>query len=223
MKRPHKSMFLTITVLFFSSLLTGCLKESPEQVELTVPVFDTEGSIGPAGGVVRIMDENSPIHGCYVAIKEDALNRFVNISIRQVDSPDTTLSDSGRVFVEFLPAGTVFNKPVEIGIVYENGHPDSVQQFVYDEELQKWLPIPFRRLDQEKKIVVGETPHFSTYSVLNHTRRTISFPDPGLEQAVREATALYDNQPISLGDVYYVTGLDAADYGITDLTGIGHL
>lgn len=249
-------------MLHFCVAYISCLKESPVEVILEIPVFDTEGRIGPAGGVVRIMDENDPLYGSYVAIKEDALDDFVNIKIERTSSPDPALSDSDRIFIRFLPAGTQFRKPAEIGIVYGEGCPDSLQPFVYEPELEEWFPLPFRRLDRDKKLVVGLIPHFSILKASSKMKRDIAFPDPNLEFAVRERIGfntnlritfadahdiiregidLYENEKdtlvdayyinidgmgidegdrITLGDVYYIGGLDAAKYGIEDLTGL---
>lgn len=223
MKKRSKIFLIIVSIITVSFILTSCMKEAPQEVTLDLPVYDTEGLIGPDGGIVRIMDENSLIFGCYVALRENALENYVNISIKQVLSPDSTILDSGKIFIEFLPSGLSFNYPAEIGIVYSEGDTDSLQQFVYDEDLGSWFPIPFRRIDEAKKLVVGLTPHFSTFTTMDITKRDIIFPDPGLDEAVRETIGLYDNETISLGDVYYIDGLDGADYEISDLTGINYL
>jgi len=126
-------VFKVFATIVFILLINNCMKEAPQEISIDIPVFDTEGIIGSDGGIVRIMDENSPIYGCYVEIKEDALDDFVNISIRQVSSPDSTILDSNKIFVEFLPSGTTFKIPAEIGVVYDSGDIDSLQQFVFDE------------------------------------------------------------------------------------------
>lgn len=217
-----KYFFTAVTILGIL-LLSSCLKEAPQEVQLELPVYDTEGLIGPTGGIIRVMDQSSPLFGCYLAIKEDALERFVKISIRQTVDPDSTQPANGRIFIELSPTGLIFKSPVEIGLVYTTGKTDSLQQFVYSPVNGEWLPVPFRRLDEGKKLVIGETTHFSTYMVSDHTIRDLYFPDLGLESAIRETTGQYDNQPISLGDVYCIDGLDAAKYNITDLTGIKYL
>ncbi|MGD9706460.1 MAG: leucine-rich repeat domain-containing protein [Candidatus Delongbacteria bacterium] len=223
MKKRNKILWIILILLTVSFLLISCMKEAPQEVSMDIPVFDTEGLIGPDGGIVRIMDESSPIFGCYVAVRENALKNYHNISIKQVVSPDTTITDTDKIFIEFLPSGLNFLYPAEIGIVYSSGNTDSLQQFVYDEILGTWFPIPFRRIDEAKKLTVGLTPHFSTFTTMDIAARDIIFPDPGLDEAVRETVGLYDNETISLGDVYYIEGLDASNYDISDMTGIDYL
>lgn len=73
-------------------------------------------------------------------------------------------------------------------------------------------------------IAGGEVP--SIMAIVNITPfqdRVVSFPDPNLDQAVRNAILDYTSDPIYLSRVWYLTYLGAGEGGIQSLSGIEEL
>ncbi len=60
------------------------------------------------------------------------------------------------------------------------------------------------------------------FSRLDELNVVVEVPDPNLEQAIRETLSLPDGVPLTQGLMLQLTGLETADRGVTDLTGIEH-
>ena len=107
----------------------GCKKDNNGP-----PVYTNgEGEIGTSGGTVKIEDEESPIHGAYVTIPDDAMYSDEIISIEEGVDHNHLLSDSTAILVNFLPDDLEFYEPVEIGLPFNDGaNTDYLTAFYFD-------------------------------------------------------------------------------------------
>ena len=61
----------TISIIF-GIVYLGCKEEPTQPYDQNPNVYEGSGEIGPAGGTVRISDQNSEIFGAFVEIPEGA-------------------------------------------------------------------------------------------------------------------------------------------------------
>ncbi|MCH9682982.1 MAG: hypothetical protein K0V04_16215 [Deltaproteobacteria bacterium] len=126
------------------------------------PVGDD--AVGPDGGVVVSQDGRLTLD-----IPAGALDDFVEVTIEEVDTlPPGALGPSYRV----LPAGTVFNAPVEV--LYNYGAPgmdvDPQQVQLVIARADDWNPLPDRMLHDDDPVVSATALYSSTVGIAINDR-----------------------------------------------------
>lgn len=131
--------------------------------------------IGTEGGIVDVIDPESPIYGIQIEVPDNALNVSKIISAGVVDSPRELPGDSERIgeCIELGPDGTNFYEPISISIPYldddDDGIIDNTNFSEYDvsikyfnENFRQWEALSISQIDGENNIVYAETNHFTT-------------------------------------------------------------
>jgi hypothetical protein len=157
---------LTITIIFFNS---SCKKEDSNPITPDTPkeTFEGSGSVGSKGAVVQITNQSSPIKGAYVDIPEGALSNNVTISISQAPSNIKYQEDSTALIIQLEPNGLIFNKPIQIGIPYNNSvnNTDQIKAFYFNPDSNLLQQIPIISKNTSEKVVVVSSNHLSEYIV----------------------------------------------------------
>ncbi|MCD4680973.1 MAG: hypothetical protein K8S00_11360, partial [Bacteroidales bacterium] len=169
LKKSLKRFGPLLGIILLISL--GCKKEdNNESIPSTnPPVYENgEGEIGAIGGIITITDSTSPIKGAYVDIPEGALSEKVNIKISEAPAGIEFVMNPQMKLIKFEPEGLIFDKPIKIKIPYSNiVVTDKTYIFHYDDKSFEITQMPKISIDQTNKLVVGETNHFSYYTVWN--------------------------------------------------------
>lgn len=134
--------------------------------------------IGPAGGVVEVVDPASPVFGARANIPSGALTQDTLITIDAISLPAVLPAGYSAAggSVTFGPDGTLFNAPIDItlpykdldndGIIDGTDLPESSAGAIYfDDSKQFWEDVSIVSRDAQRNLVTGKTDHFSTYLV----------------------------------------------------------
>ena len=138
-------------------------------------------SLDTRGGILMLPDGNSETGGTSLEIPEGALTSAKDITITEVDPLDAAvpsgnlpaLSDRAVSVYKFEPSGLVFNKLVNMKLLYhdldKNGLVDGTN---YDEKTLRamwWDGYEWRafntKVDVANKVAATRTNHFSYYAV----------------------------------------------------------
>jgi len=131
------------------------------------PIYENgEGIIGPAGGTIRVSDASSNIYGAYVIIPDGAISDDINIKISKAEKNVIYLEDTNAVIIKFEPAGFIFDKPLEIGLPYNNvNNHNLLQAFYFNPDSNLLEQLPIKSINTSQKTVVAFTNHFSHFLV----------------------------------------------------------
>ncbi|RKY29688.1 MAG: hypothetical protein DRP74_08385 [Candidatus Omnitrophota bacterium] len=145
----------------------------------TVIAERVEEVIGKAGGTVEMEGVAE------VNIPEEALDTNQTISIEMIDPadapefPEDTYLTPAGLYVEFGPAGLVFNKPVTITIYYSQDVIDSLGLDENELTLYVWDGVQWRRVggvvDTDTNTITVEVNHFSLFTVVEDTEPAPAF------------------------------------------------
>jgi len=154
-------------------LIDACKKNNNENQNTDEPIYSETGeaTVGPAGGTIKVVDENSPINGASIEIPTGALNKDVFIQIKEFTENVYLGEGINPKIVQFLPAGLSFLKPVKIGVPFSSDEQNSSNsQLLYLVPKSDSLTIdllPILDVNIAQKIVYGEIIHFSDYFTIN--------------------------------------------------------
>jgi len=170
---------------------SGKVKEDEDngnKEEDQLPVFDTgTANITPDGGIITVVDVNSPLNGIRIEIPEGALSETVQITMNEIeDDFELDELDPNAVWVKFEPAGLQFQKPVKIGLPFNKAKVLNPQQssMWWTNNVDQMEEVPLWEIDETNQIFYGYTTHFSYYvlsEVFGPYNKQI-FQDPRDEQ-----------------------------------------
>lgn len=170
MKNKHLyTKFLVVLLPLIVLLVTipsSCKKDQKEDVVFAPVYTDGHGVIDSRGGTVMLKDPSSSINGAFVQIPAGALDQSVEIKIVAPSPSVKFIADSTCILVKFEPENLKFKQPVIIGIPYLN-HSDTTKLriYYYNPDSSIIFQIPKTKIDIQDKIVIGQTNHFSYYTV----------------------------------------------------------
>ncbi len=166
---------LLASVLAIGMLLSGCEVEPivPAAMEEDRPDFEEAGIVGPAGGTIQVTDPNSSIFNAGIVVPEGVLRTNRSIQLSENTSA-TFFGREGGAFVTVLPAGRVFDIPVEVSIPYQTGvNPADQAIYLYDAQTFTWQRTPTVRIDEMRGVLVTQTQRLGTF--------TAAMPGVGLD------------------------------------------
>jgi len=180
-------------------VLGGCVtaEESDDN-----PVINVSRQIGAEGGVVEITDPSSAIYGAKVYVPPDALSGEETITITLGDIPRNLPNEylAAGGCINFMPDGTVFEKPVMMYLPYVDTNNDGIVDgravteagvgvLYFNEITRQWEEMDLLAAEADSNRAIIESEHFSTY---------LTYTDP------------VDAQPYDTGDPPAETGDGAA-------------
>ncbi|MCP4716196.1 MAG: hypothetical protein GY868_13850 [Deltaproteobacteria bacterium] len=152
--------------------ISGC------ELDQGLPVFEADGTIGPAGGIVLINNTASSIYGARVEIPPGALTADIPVTVRHEPVPQSMPAGyhAASFGVNFGPDGTRFLKPVSITLPYHDRDNDGLidgtaipesrsEVRCYNETSGAWDTVTVTGRDTSRNTVTAATSHFSTYLV----------------------------------------------------------
>lgn len=165
-----KKVFLCLVTAALSFSIAGCGSKSSEQSSdssinqrRSHPVV--EKVIGQEGGKISEGDEVE------ITIPQGALSESTTISVQYVEDEVQVAEAPSMGFLgafEFGPAGTTFDKPVEVSFkVEEAPRNDSLSIFYFDKTYDTWSYITDAKYSNGR--ISFTIDHFSKYQVLDLT------------------------------------------------------
>lgn len=134
-----KSVFFILSTLLLAFVLfVQCDKDDPASPEpVKTPsedymVYDNgSGTIGKAGGEVKITSSSSLINGAKVIIPEGALDKNTTITIKEGTISKIQLPEEVGKIIELEPSGTTFKSPIKVVLPYNKKVDDASEFGVY--------------------------------------------------------------------------------------------
>jgi uncharacterized protein (TIGR02145 family) len=162
MKHSLNVMGLIVLVV----MLYTCKKDQSKDPATDYMTYEnSKGLISAGGGKITVQDKNSPLYGTSIDIPQGAINTTMVISINKPASVYSFQNDSTKLFVSLEPSGTIFQKPINISIPYDqNQNPDSLKVYYFDESNSIWKSIPKISVDKAKQVIIAQTNHFTVFT-----------------------------------------------------------
>jgi len=146
---------------------------------------ETVEIIGPQGGVVEVIDPESPIYGVKAEFPPGALTEEKTITISPVKIPADLPSEYFAVgkCINFGPDGITFDTPIDIFFPYNDKDNDgiidgtaiteiSVDVMLFNELAGQWEHVEVINRDLDQNSVKVRTNHFSNFTFSNYITRT---------------------------------------------------
>lgn len=130
-------------------------------------VIVARGTIGTAGGSVINSDQGTSIFGALIKIPEGALDKALEIQIGEVIAgPAFDSNEQNSLLVAFKPDDTIFNRPVEITVPFnQTDNLDRLAIFYFDDADSIWTQIPTVEIDTTNNTVTGLTNKLGIFTV----------------------------------------------------------
>jgi hypothetical protein len=180
---------------------------------------DAASLIGPEGGVVEVTNPDSPIYGTRIEIPTEALFTKQLISINQTINTSNPSNFNAGDYVNFLPDGIIFNKPIKCAIPYRDYNNDglvdnleiaenSLSIYTYNNTSKTWLKVPVVEQDIMTNLLFFETTHFCQYVTSPMTGNSYAWPVYENDKCfVVESPVVNDNETIETYSMAVVTAL----------------
>lgn len=189
-----------ISVMFIISLvlfLTTCGGGGRDAIQ-----FEAEGVIGSEGGVIEVIDTDSPIYGAKIEIPEGALEeqKVITIAKTTKNAPAPKSFNAGE-YINFGPNETNFNEYVTCTIPYKDYDNDGILDgtdiletnlsvYTYTRTSKSWDKVPVINQDLSNNLLVFKTNHFSQYVASPYKDSNYVWP-----VYINENALVYDELP----------------------------
>lgn len=169
-----KAYFLLAAILTLTITLVSCSSggggSSGNSDILTVADDSSvvaRDNIGAAGGSVSNSNQNSVLYGASVYIQEGALDEDIEIRLAGVLNGAAYENNAqNSLLVSLEPHDTIFNRPVEITIPFnQTDNLNNLAVFYFDETDLIWKQIPTTAIDTTHNTVTGLTDHSGIFTV----------------------------------------------------------